>query len=116
MHDRPIHDPFEGLGTALRWLREQRGLTQAQAAEKAGLGKAGLSRYEHGRTLPTLETLGRLLRVLGCDLFDLQRALTMVQSWDRIRPRAAAARQDEVRKAASEAADLLSGRGPETRE
>jgi transcriptional regulator with XRE-family HTH domain len=111
MHYETTHDPFEGLGTALRWLRDRRGLTQAQAAEKAGISKAALSRYEHGRTLPTLETLGRLLRALGCDLFELQRALTTVQGWDRIHPRASAAREDEVRRAASEVANLLSGKG-----
>jgi transcriptional regulator with XRE-family HTH domain len=99
---------FQGLGRALRWLRDSRGRRQYQVAEAAGVTKAMLSAYETGRQKPSLDTLERLLVALGCDLADLHHALGLVNegppAWlppgagaaertaaverDRLRPRA----------------------------
>ena len=58
---------FDHLGTALRTIRESAGLAQAEVARRAGLGKSQLSKYENGKELPKLETLERILEVLGAE-------------------------------------------------
>lgn len=55
---------FERLGLTLKVLRELSGLSQAALAQKARLGKSQLSKYESGRELPRLDSLGRLLDAL----------------------------------------------------
>jgi len=55
---------FAKLGPTLRELRESAGLSQAELARKAGVGKSQLSKYESGKELPKLPTLARLFRVL----------------------------------------------------
>jgi transcriptional regulator with XRE-family HTH domain len=68
-------EPFAGLGPALRLLRQRRGLTQQQIADKAGITKAMMSAYEVGKYFPAVETLSRLLRSLECDLRGLHDAM-----------------------------------------
>jgi len=62
---------FAELGRTLRDLREAAGLSQAEVARKAGMGKSQLSKYERGKELPKLESLERLLAVLGTDPLTL---------------------------------------------
>jgi transcriptional regulator with XRE-family HTH domain len=62
---------FAELGTTLRSLRESAGLTQAELARRAGLGKSRLSKYESGKELPKLASLEKLLRVLGAEPLTL---------------------------------------------
>jgi transcriptional regulator with XRE-family HTH domain len=69
---------LNGLGQALRWLRERQGKKQYQVADSAGITKGMLSAYETGRQRPSLETLEKLLNTLGCDLHDLHNALQIV--------------------------------------
>jgi transcriptional regulator with XRE-family HTH domain len=65
--------PRTDLGCALRIrfarnvrsLRHAKGLTQAELAEAAGLGRPFLSRIENGHFSVTLETLGALAQALG---------------------------------------------------
>ena len=65
-------DPFEGLGRALAELRKRAGFaTQIVAAERLGLDKGQLSRWENDRSRPGLENLGRLLAGYGATLMDL---------------------------------------------
>ena len=69
---------LNGLGPALRWLRDRRGRKQYQVAAAAGITKGMLSAYETGRQRPSLETLDKILDTLGCDLNDLHNALRIV--------------------------------------
>lgn len=55
---------LEELGRRLAAVRAARGLTQSEAAEQAGLGRATVSRAEQGEN-PNLLTVVRLLRVYG---------------------------------------------------
>ena len=55
---------LEEIGARLEALRKARGLTQTEAAERAGLGRNTLYRAEQGNN-PTLQTLVRLLRTYG---------------------------------------------------
>ena len=52
------------IGVRLQTLRKSRGLTQTDAAERAGLGRNTLYRAEQGDN-PTLQTIVRLLRTYG---------------------------------------------------
>jgi transcriptional regulator with XRE-family HTH domain len=69
---------LEGLGFALRWLRDRQGRKQFQVANAAGITKGMLSSYETGRQRPSLDTLEKILDSLGCDLNDLHNALQIV--------------------------------------
>ena len=52
-------------GDTLRELRRRTGRTQIDVAVAAGLPASVLSAYERGRRQPGLETVSRLLEVLG---------------------------------------------------
>lgn len=69
---------FDGLGRALRWLRDERGKRQFQVADAAGITKPMLSAYETGRQKPSLESLEKILDALGADLSNLHSALAIV--------------------------------------
>lgn len=69
---------LNGLGHALRWLRDRHGKKQYQVAEAAGITKGMLSAYETGRQRPSLETLEKLLDTLGCDLNDLHNSIQII--------------------------------------
>ncbi len=69
---------FEGLGKALRWLRNKQDKRQYQLAKEAGITKAMLSAYETGKQRPSLETLEKILEALGVGLADLHDALDIV--------------------------------------
>lgn len=60
-------DFFRGLGPALKMLREKAGLSAAVVATRGGIGKSQLSKYEKGREIPRLESLGKILDVLGVE-------------------------------------------------
>ena len=55
-------------GRLIRSSRERHGLTQAQLARRAGTTQTAISRLEQGDRSPSVETLRRLLLVMGEDL------------------------------------------------
>lgn len=55
---------LQDVGRRLSALRKARGLTQAEAAARAGLSRNTLYRAEQGEN-PTLQTVVRVLRVYG---------------------------------------------------
>ena len=67
--------PYLAFGTALALLRMRTGKKQYEVAGEAGITKGMLSSYETGRQRPSLESLTKLLEVLGADFRDLQDAL-----------------------------------------
>ena len=83
---------LNGLGQALRWLRERYGKKQYQVADAAGITKGMLSAYETGRQRPSIDTLEKVLSTLGCDLHDLHNALQIVNG----RPQVLRNRQAEA--------------------
>ncbi len=62
-----------GLGEALRVRREQLGLSQAQVAARAALGRGRVGDLERGEHNPSLETLARLADALATPLWQLLR-------------------------------------------
>jgi transcriptional regulator with XRE-family HTH domain len=69
---------FDGLGKALRWIRDKQGKKQYEVADDAGVTKAMLSAYETGKQKPSIETLEKILGALKVDLADLFNALQIV--------------------------------------
>ncbi len=62
-------------GEKIRELRKTAGLTQAQAAEKAGCTQARLSMIERGEVDPQLTTLQRICEVLDAEVRVVRRCL-----------------------------------------
>jgi len=56
------------FGTTIQRKRSELGLTQQQLADMAQLSRQSLNGIEHGTVNATLDTLGRLLDVLGLSL------------------------------------------------
>jgi HTH-type transcriptional regulator/antitoxin HipB len=56
------------LGTALKHFRTAAGVTQANAAEKMGIGQPYLSSLEGGKFGSSLTHVLRLLRFIGCEV------------------------------------------------
>jgi HTH-type transcriptional regulator / antitoxin HipB len=48
----------------VRALREQRGWSQTELAERAGMTQSAMARFEAGGTLPTLPVLERIAAAL----------------------------------------------------
>lgn len=101
---------FRFLPGALRLLRDRRGLTQRELAERAACTLKQISAYETGRQRPRIETLERLLEVLGSDAADLARAMSGLAAIERSGESTAGMRPGRVRYAVA-AADRLAGGG-----
>jgi transcriptional regulator with XRE-family HTH domain len=69
---------FANLGRTLSLLRELRGISQAQVARQAGIGKSQLSKYENGKELPKLDSLEKVLGVLDVGQFEFFYTLYLV--------------------------------------
>ncbi len=98
---------LDGIGQALRWLRDRQGKKQYQVADAAGITKGMLSAYETGRQRPSLETLEKILGTLQCDLNDLHNAIQIIQG----RPEKMRRREDAIGGEASGQLDPEGGEG-----
>lgn len=58
-------------GSLIAAKRNEKGLTQAEVAEKAGMSRYALSCYETGKSLPTILVLKQLAPALDCDYKEL---------------------------------------------
>lgn len=61
----PLRQWIEHASRRIRELRKERGLTQAQLAERAGLPQSYISRLENGEHSPTAKTITKLAEGLG---------------------------------------------------
>lgn len=59
-----MQEKQQRLGARIRSLRQARGLTQEQLAERAGLHPTYVAKIEAGTRLPSLEVLDRLAAAL----------------------------------------------------
>jgi transcriptional regulator with XRE-family HTH domain len=69
---------FLNLGRTLSLLRDLRGLSQAQVAQEAGIGKSQLSKYENGKELPKLDSLEKVLSALSIGHFEFFYTLYLI--------------------------------------
>jgi transcriptional regulator with XRE-family HTH domain len=72
------------VGRALRTLRQQRRMTQRDVAEAAGVSSALLSSWETGKHGLHLESLDKVMAVLGVDLADVGMEVrkALLESWE----------------------------------
>ena len=56
------------LGYEVRLARKVAGLTQAELSERSGVPQENISRIENGRANPTVVTLEKLARAMGCQI------------------------------------------------
>ena len=59
------------IGTRLRSLREEKGLSQGDIEKSTGLLRCYISRIENGHTIPSLETLERFAGALDVPLYKM---------------------------------------------
>jgi transcriptional regulator with XRE-family HTH domain len=67
----PERETIPGLAAKLRAARETAGLSQQQAADRAGLYQATIARYETDERVPTLGALYKLAVAYGVDVCEL---------------------------------------------
>lgn len=60
----------EQIGRRIKSLREAKGLTQAQVADRLRKSVETISNFERGKTLTSVVTLGQLARVLNVRIAD----------------------------------------------
>jgi len=63
--------PRERVAIRVKRLRERRGMTQEQLAERAGISRTYLARLETARQDPTLGTLEKLAKALKVKVTEL---------------------------------------------
>jgi transcriptional regulator with XRE-family HTH domain len=80
------YEPQDGLGRALREIRERRGLTQEQVADAAGADWSWLSRLENGQGNPSWATLRRLAQALDVPLAELAELAERLEVSEGERP------------------------------
>lgn len=78
LDDGPDEQPYRvytaaSIGPAIRHFRLQEGLTQAELAERVGLGTSYLSRLENGQETEHLRRIVAILKQLGVRM-TLERA------------------------------------------
>lgn len=61
------------IGSVIKRERTKQKVTQEYLSDLSGVPKARISRYEHGHTLPTIETLTALGEGLGVPASTLLR-------------------------------------------
>jgi transcriptional regulator with XRE-family HTH domain len=59
------------IGERLRFLREEKNLSQGDVEQRTGLIRSYLSRVENGHTVPSVETLEKFARALDMQLYQL---------------------------------------------
>ena len=69
MENRQTVETF--IGPRIRQLREGKGLTQRDVAERSGLLATSISRMENGHRVPSLEALERVAATLEIPLYQL---------------------------------------------
>lgn len=64
-------EPQPALGSAIRELREKRGLTQEALAHEAGITTGTLSLIERGQSNPAWGTVSRIAAALGSSMGEV---------------------------------------------
>ena len=66
----------EYTGKKIAELRKEKKITQEQLAEKIGVKKQNISRYESGRVEPNIRTAKKLADALGVSLEDMEAGVS----------------------------------------
>ena len=63
------------VGGFIAELRKEKGLTQAELAERVGVTGGAVSKWERGLCYPDIETVGRLAEVFGLSVGEMLAAI-----------------------------------------
>ena len=69
--ERVADDFLQSFGRAVRRLRQERGMTQAELASRLGLGRTSITNLEKGQQSPPLSMLPEIASALGVDPLHL---------------------------------------------
>lgn len=61
----------KGASMSIKKMRQKRGLTQKQLADRLGVKQSNISRWESGAFKPNAATLKKMAAVLNCRIDDL---------------------------------------------
>lgn len=62
---------YSGIGARIRAVRKERGMTQEQLAEAAGIGPTHVSHVENGTTKLSVQALIAIINALECSADEL---------------------------------------------
>jgi len=82
-----MREGLDHVGPRLRKVRELRGVTLTEVAERTGISKSTLSRLENGQRRPSLELLLPLAQAYRVPLDDLVGAPEVADPRIRLKPR-----------------------------
>ena len=63
-------EELKSVGLRIRDIRKRCKISQERLAELTGLNHRTVLRIENGHTLPTLETLAKIAKILECNIAD----------------------------------------------
>lgn len=63
-------EELKSVGLRIRDIRKRSKISQERLAELTGLNHRTVLRIENGHTLPTLETLAKIAKILECNIAD----------------------------------------------
>ena len=87
---------FGRIGQALAIIRQARGISQYQLADRCRIGRSQVSKYEAGKELMKLDTLEKILRVLSMEPDQFFRLVTSLD--DSLKPVPEAEKERRNRK------------------
>lgn len=58
------------LGKRIKKIREEKGFTQQQLADKLGISIHTVSKYEQGQREPSMEIMNKIANILKVELFE----------------------------------------------
>lgn len=59
------------IGERMKQIREEKGLTQNEVAQRAGVTAASLSRWENEEREPTFQNVQRIAQALGATMAEM---------------------------------------------
>ena len=59
------------MGVKIKEMRQKRGLTQKQLADRLGVKQQNVSDWERGERSPSVKNLKKLSEILNCQIDDL---------------------------------------------
>ena len=77
---------YKDIGSRIRTVRMERGITQAQLAEAVGVGVTHISHIETGNGIPSLQTFLDVVNALNCSADELlcvevEHARPIYETW-----------------------------------
>jgi transcriptional regulator with XRE-family HTH domain len=109
-------DFLEAFGRAVRRLRQERGMTQAELAARLSLGRTSITNLEKGQQSPPLSMLPEIASALGVDPLRLIANAVRDGGSAEASTLAATVHDKDLRRWAGQViGDTLAGQSPDSR-